>query len=244
MRIGSPERFLGNDYHNFLDRQYVVQNSVITYGGAESELEGLLAGEDLFRDTVRQLHCSDEGLEWTFVKANNAGRARGTYENFDLFAVSKVNLMGGKAIRSSVFELKKDNSAQSLYTALTQAISYRNRRIANYVWIIAPGFNAEQFVGSNFDGLMKQCIENGIGVLDIALSAGDGTAVQDINKRLDAKWSAVEDPRVVNNVLQESGWSMCPLCQEHYRAEMEGATRFCRACTDALREIAGNGHAG
>ncbi len=226
LRVAPLTRNIPAAAHPFLDREYRIQNTVVAFSASESELENLLANNDNFKTRINEFHHGADVDESTIVVANNGATSLSAYSNFDLYSITKTRILGKVELRTSVFELKKDNSTASIYKAITQAISYKSKKIANYVWIVAPGFNEEQFAGSDFASIRNQCMHHGIGILDIVLSGE--TDVDNIIKRLDAKKQDIEDSRIANRVLDDAGWTYCPMCHDY--SKRQNGSRYCEEC--------------
>ncbi len=226
LRVAPLTRNIPAAAHPFLDREYRIQNTVVAFSSSESELENLLANNDNFKTRINEFHHGADVDESTIVVANNGATSLSAYSNFDLYSITKTRILGKVELRTSVFELKKDNSTASIYKAITQAISYKSKKIANYVWIVAPGFNEEQFAGSDFASIRNQCMHHGIGILDIVLSGE--TDVDNIIKRLDAKKQDIEDSRIANRVLDDAGWTYCPMCHDY--SKRQNGSRYCEEC--------------
>lgn len=219
--------------HPFLDRKYRIQNTVVSFSSSESRLENLLASNDNFKTRINEFHHGSDIEKSTIVVANNGATSLSAYSNFDLYSITKTRILGKVELRTSVFELKKDNSTASIYKAMTQAISYKSKKIANYVWIVAPGFNEEQFAGSDFASIRNQCMHHGIGILDIVLS-GEAD-IDNIIKRLDAKKQDIEDSRIANRILEDAKWVYCPVCQDY--SKRQNGRRYCKKCRDEIAEM-------
>ncbi|GEM_PF-7071135 len=219
--------------HPFLDREYRIQNTVVSFSSSESKLENLLASNDNFKTRINEFHHGFDADKSTIVVANNGATSLSAYTNFDLYSITKTRILGKVELRTSVFELKKDNSTASIYKAMTQAISYRSKKIANYVWIVAPGFNEEQFAGSDFASIRNQCMHHGIGILDIVLS-GEAD-IDNIIKRLDAKKQDIEDSRIANRILEDAEWKYCPMCHDY--SKRQNGSRYCEQCRKEIAAI-------
>lgn len=230
LRVAPLTRNIPAAAHPFLDREYRIQNTVVSFSSSESELENLLANNDNFRTRINEFHHGAEGDESTIVVANNGATSLSAYSNFDLYSITKARILGKVELRTSVFELKKDNSTASIYKAITQAISYKSKKIANYVWIVAPGFNEEQFAGSDFASIRNQCMHHGIGILDIVLS-GEAD-IDNIIKRLDAKKQDIEDSRIANRILEDAEWEYCPMCHDY--SKRQNGSRYCEKCRNEI----------
>lgn len=145
----------------------------------------------------------------------NEGKTRaGRLGNSDITLVGKRRLVTGHELQIAALEVKKDNKIESIFKALSQAASYR--ALANEVWIVAPGLREHEFSSSSqHNSFIKQCQENGFGVLTLDLDDSN-KSVAGIHILLRARSSPVIDTSLQRRLLAQLEWRYCHKCSHFY----------------------------
>ncbi len=156
-------------------------------------------------------------LGLTFLIHSQTGRKAGKYQNVDFegFKVSR-EIMGDEFLMYN-FEIKPSNKISSISEAISQAINYKHE--AHYTYIIIPNFTQESFYNDErFQGFKDLCRNNDIGIISIELDPEREYYFDDENRYiqaieiLKARRTELEDIDKLENMIRDSQWEQCPLC--------------------------------
>jgi hypothetical protein len=197
-------RGLGSDFHRVKD--------ITTFAGSEKILARFIEEQGLFEDLF--------GFE---IYNFRGGAPLGYLHNVDFCGLRIIKRPEGDHIELTAIELKKDNNISSIMQGIAQATSYRN--LAEYCYIAAPGMSAGEFYDQErYAEIGSLCEQNDIGIISLNLDP-ENKHVESAEIALIAKRGQLDNPDLLNHVLEKSKLEFCPLCRRYVEKDIENRTR-------------------
>lgn len=183
--------------------QYKKTKKVYEYKGSNTR-----KAETAFGNLIYERLKSVTGLD--VLAHAQEERGSGKYRNLDFMGFKIKRHINGDEFLMYSFELKPSNSIEAISQAISQAVNYHY--FSHYTYIVIPFFDNQNFYDNErFSDLIDMCKMNDVGVLSVIMNYEDDT-LYDITEVVPAKKTELEDSDRLFELVTDSQWEMCPLC--------------------------------